>query len=153
MSPRGSFIHSLLVRGSLACSPVGLSGKPRILWLGYLSASQRVGLSPYREVFFICSSVCVQAYLVHPELVHFSCLWVSWVACHPASIRPGMGEARTTALWEWSSTCGINHGLSEPTKFTQHPQKESHFLVSLGGLKRSCVIPEVWSAAKGCGSL
>ena len=51
------------------------------------------------EVFFICSSICVEGYPVHPELVCFSCLWVSQVTCHPASIQPGIGEARTTALW------------------------------------------------------
>ena len=35
----------------------------------------------------------------HPKLVHFSCLLASQVAHHPASIKPGIGEARTTALW------------------------------------------------------
>ena len=80
------FIHSLLVLGSLAHSLVGLSRKPQTLWLGYLSASWGVGLSPYRKVFFICSFIHVHAYFVYPELVHFSCLWLSQVTCHPASI-------------------------------------------------------------------
>ena len=112
-------ILSLLFLGSLAHSPVGSSRKPQTLWLGYLSAPRGVGLSPYRKVFFICSSVCVQAYRVHPELLHFSCLWVGWVTCHPVSIRPNTWKARTTVLWEQGSACGINHDLGEPTKFTQ----------------------------------
>ena len=143
----------LLVLHSLVHSPFGSSGKPQIPWLSYLSASWGVGLSPYRKVFFICSSICVQAYLVHSELVHFSCLWVSWVTCHPASIRPSTREARTTALQEQRSTCRINCNLNEPTKFTQHPQKESHFLVSLGGLEKVAYSQRSGLAAKGCGSL
>ena len=92
------FIHSL-VPHSLVCYPVGSSRKPQTLSLSYLGASWGVGLLPYRKVFFICSSICVQGYLRHYELVCFSCLWVSWVTSHPASIKPGIGEARTTTLW------------------------------------------------------
>ena len=124
MSPRGAMGSSGPDSGWLAW--LALVGKPQTLWTCYLSASQGVGLLPYRKVLFICSSVHAQVYSVHPELVVFSCLWVSWVTCHPASIEPGIGEARTTALQIGSSTCGINCNVSEPTKFTQHPCGELH---------------------------
>ena len=39
-----------------------------------------------RKVFFICLTVYSQGYPEHLELVCFSSLQVSWVACHPASI-------------------------------------------------------------------
>ena len=41
-------------------------------WLPW--CSQGVGLLPCREVFFICSSACVQGSLGHSGLVCFSCL-------------------------------------------------------------------------------
>ena len=66
---------------------------------GYLSASLGVRLQLYREVFFICSSVSAQSYLGHPELVYLSCLWVNQVPCHPVSLRPSIGVARTTIFW------------------------------------------------------
>ena len=56
--------------------------------------------------FFICSSIYAQGYLEHPALVCFSCLWVSQVACHPASIWPGTGKARTASLWSWVAHVG-----------------------------------------------
>ena len=90
MSPRCS---SLVGSGWFIWQATGLC-------LNYLAASWGVGLSPYRKAFFICSFVCAQGYLGHPELVCFSCLWVSWVACHHVSIWPSTREARTTALWQ-----------------------------------------------------
>ena len=52
------------------------------------------------------SSICVHGYLGHSKLVCFSCLWTSWVAHHPVSIKPSIGEARTTALWSWVAHTG-----------------------------------------------
>ena len=72
------------------------------------SASRGVGLLPNRKVFFICSSVSAQGYLEHPELACFSCLWASWVACHPASIWPSTWKGKDHNPSELSSACGIN---------------------------------------------
>ena len=69
------------------------------LYCGYLSASWGVRLQPYREVFFIYSTVSAQGYLGYPVLVCFSCLQVNWVAHHPTSLRPCIGAARTTIFW------------------------------------------------------
>ena len=52
-------------------------------------------------MFLICSSICAQGYLEHPEWVCFSCLWANCVACHPASIWPSTRKARTMALQSW----------------------------------------------------
>ena len=116
---------------------VDLSRKPQTLCLSYLSASQGVGLSPYRKVIFICSSVHAQGYLGHPELACFSCLWVSWVACLPVSIWPSTRKARTATLSELSSACGINCNLGEPTKFIQCSQRRSQFWCPWVGLKEA----------------
>ena len=64
----------LLSRFLAAVHPVTLWEKLQILSSSYLSASLGVRLQLYREVFFICSVIHAQAYLVHPELVYFSCL-------------------------------------------------------------------------------
>ena len=117
----GFFFSSL----SLVCSLVDSSGKPQTLCLSYLGAFQGVGLSPYRKVFFICSSACAQGYLGHPELVCFSWLWASWVACHPVLSDP-LPERQGPQPLEQNSTCRINHDLNEPTKSIQHPWRESH---------------------------
>ena len=100
--------------------------KPQTLCLGYLGASWGVGLFPYRKVFFICLTVCVQGYPEHLELMCFNSLWVSQVACHPVHIWPDTRKARTAAPSEWSSACGINCNLGEPTKFIQHPQRVTY---------------------------
>ena len=86
MSPGSSFIHFWFLVLWLIPQLVHL-GSHRPSDLATSVPLKGVGLSPYRKVFFICSSICVQAYLVHPELVHFGCLWLSQVTCHPASIR------------------------------------------------------------------
>ena len=77
------------------------------------------------KVFFIFLTVCVQGYPEHLELVSFSCLWVSQVTSHPASIWPGTRKARTTGPSEWSSTCGINMTLVSPLNSSSIP-RESH---------------------------
>ena len=128
-------IGVLLVLALILVSSSGelWSGKPQTLCPGYLSASQGVGLLPYREVFFICSSVCVQGYLGHPELVLFSCLWVSWVACHPASTGPSTRAARTASPWIWVAHMGSIMTSVNPQI---HPVSPSKILASLGGPKK-----------------
>ena len=71
MSPRGSWSFFWFI---LQLVLVNSSREPQTPCLGYFSASQGVGLSPYRKVFFICSAVCAEGYLGHPELVCFTCL-------------------------------------------------------------------------------
>ena len=101
-------------------------------------------------MFFICLTVCAQDYHEYLKLVCFSCLWVSMVACHPASIRPCTGAARTATFrgnkciwdkfWPWWAHQIQLVSLERVT-----------FLASLSGLYRSCRIPVVWFAALGCG--
>ena len=104
--------------------------KPQTLCLGYLSASWGVGLSQYKKVFFICSSVCAQGYLGHLELVCFSCLWAGWVVCHPASIWPVTRKARTTALWSWVVHAGQIATSVSPLNSSSIPW-ESHIKISI----------------------
>ena len=114
----------------LVHSLVDSSGKPQTLCLSYLSVSWGVGLSPYGKAFFICSSVHAQGYLGHLELVFFSCLWVSWVACHPASIWPGKWKARTAAIWSREAHAGYIATLVSPPNAFSIP-RESHIYMKL----------------------
>ena len=96
--------------------------KPQILSLCYLSASQGVGLLPYREAFFICLNVCVQGYPEHLELVV-----VYLLVSQPGSFQPCIYltwfyKGKDHSSSEQRSTCMINHDLREPTKFIQHPR-------------------------------
>ena len=70
------------------------------LCLSYLSASCRVGiyniLGSFHYLFI--SAVCVLCSVGCLDFTCLSCLCASQVAHHPVFIKPGIGEARTTAF-------------------------------------------------------
>ena len=97
----------------VALHSVTFHEEPHTLSCSCLSASWGVRLQLDREVFFICSTVSAQGYLGHPKLVCFSCLQVSQVSCHPASLGPGIRVARIAIFW-CELACRMNCDFDEP---------------------------------------
>ena len=56
--------------------------------------------------YWFILSIYSQGWLGHLKLISLSCLCISWVACHPASIKPGIREARITAFWRQIALSG-----------------------------------------------
>ena len=123
-----------VLRGSFHLVSSGLgSGKkaadPLSQLFQCLSRSRNIkhtGSVPYLFILFISA----QSSLGHTKLVCLICLCVSQVACHPAPIKPGIREARTTAIWSGSAQ-GVNHDIGVLTEITPPPQ--CCILTSLSG--------------------
>ena len=88
MNPRGS----VLVRF--------LWGRPLTLCFSYLGVLHGVGLLNIQGSVssLFTSYVCAQGSLRCLKLVFLSCLCVRQVAHHPAFVKPGIREARTTTV-------------------------------------------------------
>ena len=107
----------------VAVHSVSLCEEPQTLCCSYLSTSWGMRLQPYREVFFIYSTVSTQGYLGYPELVCFSCLQVKLGSLPPYVPRTWYWSGKDCNLLEQISACGINHNFGEPTNPISIPEQ------------------------------
>ena len=98
-------------------------GRPLTLCSSYLSVLHGVRLlniqGSISSLFISC--IHAQGLLGCLKLVFLSCLCVSWVACHPASLKPGIWEARTTAFWRRIALWEQDMTLVSPPKSSSIP--------------------------------
>ena len=98
-------------------------GRPPTVCLSYLGVPHGVGLlniqGSVSSFFILC--IHVQGLLGCLRLVFLICLCVSWVACHPAFIKPGIREVRTTAIWSRTALWGQGMTSVHPLKSSSTP--------------------------------
>ena len=124
-------MHTILkalvwVFGCTAFSYTSWGATDPLLWLPRCLLRSKI-TTLQGSVLYLFNSKCPRLSR-HPELVSFSCLHISWVACHPVSLGPCIGVAGTTIFW-----CQLHMWDTSQLWWThqsiQHPYVWSHIYV------------------------